>query len=102
MRVSDSLSFPENQDIASTASNANAPKIQGQSNVSFSQDAADLSSDLQTVQQLKTQLANLPDVSQERTQALQKAVQDGTYEVDTGKIADAMLTDLVGPQLGSK
>jgi negative regulator of flagellin synthesis FlgM len=102
MRVCESLPFPENQDIASTAGNANAPKIQGQSSVGFSEDAADLSSDLQTVQQLKSQLANLPDVRQERVQALQKAVQDGTYEVGDGKIADAMLTDLVGPQSGSK
>ena len=102
MRVSDSLSFPENQDITSTAGTASAAKTQGQSNVGFSEDATDLSSDLQKVQQLKTQLASLSDVRQERVQALQKAVQEGTYEVGAGSIADAMLSDLVGPQSGSK
>lgn len=102
MRVCDSVSFQENQEIASTVGNANATKTQGQSNVGFSEDATDLSSDLQKVQRLKTQLAKLPEVRQERVQALQKAVHDGTYEVGAGKIADAMLTDLLGPQSGSK
>ena len=102
MRVSDSLSVPENQDVRSTAGGANATKIADQSNVGRSEDATNLSSNLQMVQQLKTQLENLPDVRQEKVEALQKAVQSGTYEVSADKIADAMLMDFAGPSSGSK
>lgn len=102
MRVSDSLSVPENQDVRSKTGSANAAKTSDQSSVGRSEDATNLSSNLQMVQQLKVQLANLPDVRQDKVEALQKAVQSGTYEVDAGKIADAMLTDLAGPHSGSK
>ena len=102
MRVSDSLSLPENQDVRSKTGSANGAKIPDQSSVGRTEDATDLSSDLQKVQQLKAQLAHLPDVRQEKVEALKKAVQSGTYEVDAGKIADAMLSDLAGPHSGSK
>jgi len=103
MRIQGSISFPENQDITDKLGGVNAPKVQGQSDrVGFTQDETNLSADLQKVQTLKAQLANLPDVRQERVQELQAAVQNGTYEVGAGKIADAMMTDLAGPQQGYK
>jgi flagellar biosynthesis anti-sigma factor FlgM len=103
MRINGSISFPENQDITNKLGDVNAPKVHGQSDrVGSTQDETDLSADLQKVQTLKAQLANLPDVRQERVQELQIAVQAGTYEVGAGQIADAMMTDLAGPQQGSK
>jgi len=62
----------------------------------LSQDETDLSTDLQKVQELKTQLEKMPEVRQEKVQELQNAISNGTYEADSGKIADAMITDLVG------
>lgn len=101
MRVTDSISFPENQDVAGKLGSTNAPKTQEQSGVGFAEDATDFSPDLQKVENLKAQAANLPDIRQERVQELRKAVQSGTYEVSANKIADAMMTDLMGPQSGS-
>ena len=102
MRVNDPISFPENRDVTNKIGGVDAPKVKDQSeSVVFTQDQTELSSGLQKVQELKTQLTSLPDVRHEKVQALQKAVADGTYEVDSGKIADAMLTDLAGPQQGS-
>jgi len=102
MRVSDSISFPENQDITSKVGGVDTPKVKGQSeSPSFTQDETDLSANLQKVQALKTHLANLPDVRLERVQVLQNAISNGTYEVDSGKIADAMMNDLAGEQQGS-
>jgi flagellar biosynthesis anti-sigma factor FlgM len=101
MRVSDSIPSPQTEGIASSV--GNVTKLKGQSDdLGFFQDeATDLSGNLQKVQDLKAQLADLPEVRLERVQELQKAVSNGTYEVDSGKIADAMMADLAGPQQGS-
>jgi len=101
MRVGDSISLPENPDVTGKLSNTSASKVQGQTNAGFTEDAAEFSPDLQKVQGLKEQLANVPEGRQERVQELRKAVQDGTYEVSPDKIANAMLTDLAGPQQSS-
>ena len=98
MRVSDSISFPENLDINSNkVGAAKASKAEGEAGgTGFGQDETDLSANLQKVQELKAQLGNMPDVRLEKVQALQKAVSNGTYQVDSGKIADAMIADLAG------
>ena len=98
MLVTDSISFPENQDITSNkVGGVDAAKVKGQSDsIGLSQDETELSADLKKVQELKTQLATMPEVRQERVQQLKNAISDGTYEVDSGKIADAMITDLAG------
>jgi len=97
MRVSDSISFPENQDVTNKVGAGDTPRVKGESgSIGFGQDEADLSADLKKVQVLKTQLENMPEVRQEKVQELQKAISDGTYKVDSGKIADAMISDLLG------
>jgi len=103
MRVYDSISFPEDQGITSKVDGANSSKVNSRSeSPGLSPDETTyLSGNLQEVQELKAQLANLPEVRLEKVQALQKAIANGTYEVDAGKIADAMITDLAGPQQGS-
>lgn len=45
---------------------------------------------------LATQLGNFPPVRQERVQALQQAVQNGTYKVDGANVAQSMLGELYG------
>jgi len=97
MRVSDSLSFPENQDLTNKVGAVDTSKAKGESgSIGPSQDETDLSADLQKVQVLKAQLENMPEVRQEKVQEFQKAISNGTYEVDSGKIADAIISDLVG------
>ena len=102
MKVSDSISFPEYQDVSTKVGNANAPKAQGQSDALVTEDAADISTDPKKVQDLKAHLAGLPDVRQEKVEQLRNAIQSGTYEVSPGKIADAMIRDLGGSERSSE
>jgi negative regulator of flagellin synthesis FlgM len=95
MRVSDSISFPENHEVTGEVGGVDAHKVTSRAeSPGFNLDETNLSSDLQKVQELKAHLANLPDVRLEKVQDLRHAVSNGTYEVDSGKIADAMITDL--------
>ncbi len=50
-----------------------------------------------TVTALKAQLASLPSIRQERVQALQQAIHNGTYEVSGKQLANAIHADLFGP-----
>lgn len=49
------------------------------------------------IQSLKAQLDKLPDVRQNKMQALQRAVQNGSYEVDNYQLADAIWAEFFGP-----
>jgi len=99
MRVSGSISFPENPEVTGKVGGVDAHKVSGRAeSPGFKQDETNLSADLQKVQELKAQLANLPDVRPEKVQSLQRAVSNGTYQVDSGKIADAVITDLGGKE----
>jgi flagellar biosynthesis anti-sigma factor FlgM len=55
-----------------------------------------LSVDGDKVQQLKADLAAVPDVRQDRVAALQKAVTSGSFNVSGQQIAQAMSSDLLG------
>jgi negative regulator of flagellin synthesis FlgM len=59
-------------------------------------DTASLSSAGQRVESLKAELQNTPEVRRDRVQALQKAVQQGSYQVTNQQIANAILSDPLG------
>lgn len=46
---------------------------------------------------LKAQLANLPSVRQNRVAALQQAIHNGSYQINSRQLADAIQSDLFGP-----
>lgn len=60
-------------------------------------DTVELSGTLSEVQQLKTQLSQVPDVRANRVAALQQQIQQGTYRPGNQAIADAMMSDLLAP-----
>jgi negative regulator of flagellin synthesis FlgM len=60
------------------------------------QDSFQLSGTLGLVQQLKAQLAQVPDVRSERVAALRQQVQQGTYKPTNDQIANAMVSELNG------
>ena len=60
---------------------------------SANDDRTTLSSSSSTIQNLVTQTLATPDVRQDKVQALRQAVNSGTYQVDTQKLASAMLSD---------
>lgn len=45
---------------------------------------------------LKAQIANVPSVRQEKVQALQQAIHNGTYQVSGKQLANAIHSDLFG------
>jgi negative regulator of flagellin synthesis FlgM len=60
-------------------------------------DVAHLSTGSDAVQRLKTQLDAVPDVRQQRVDALRQAVADGSFQVSPQQIAEAMLAgDAIG------
>ena len=56
------------------------------------------SADEDTVQKLKTKLYALPDLRQQRVDALKRAVHDGSYKISPHAVATAMLSDH-GPKM---
>lgn len=64
----------------------NATEISGHAHDAFSVDTV-------SVGALQAKALATPEVRQEKVQALRDAIRSGSYEVDPGKIADAMLRD---------
>ena len=58
------------------------------------EDVAHLSSGSDAVQKLKAQLDAVPEVRQDRVDALRQAISDGTYKISPQGIAAAMLAEL--------
>ena len=58
------------------------------------EDIAQLLCGSNDVQKLKMQLYALPEVRQQRVDALKQAISDGTYKISPYDIATAMLSDL--------
>jgi len=62
-------------------------------------DVAHLSSGSDSVAKLKAQLDTVPEVRQQRVEALKQAISDGTYKIWPHAVATAMLAD-TGKELG--
>lgn len=60
---------------------------------STSSDQASLSADATQLSNLSLALTNVPDVRQERVQAVSSAIQSGNYALSNQQIAGAMLRD---------
>jgi negative regulator of flagellin synthesis FlgM len=58
-----------------------------------SSDVARLSTGSQALQQLKTQLTVVPEIRQQQVDTLKQAIQNGSYEISSQRIATAMLAD---------
>jgi flagellar biosynthesis anti-sigma factor FlgM len=66
-----------------------------------SEDTLQISSRHAEVQQLTAQVANVPDVRTERVAPLQTAVQQKTYNPDSGRVADALLSEQAGKSVNA-
>ena len=95
MRIDGALPVPENQQVQKSAgSGSSAP--QGQSApITSAEDHAQLSLDSGTVQQLTAKAAQMPEIRQERVNALRQAVGRGTYQVSDQQLADAIGSELL-------
>jgi flagellar biosynthesis anti-sigma factor FlgM len=95
MRVDAPIPLPESlqpQKIERSGSSTHQNRL---ASVKSNQDQAQLSVDSERVDQLKANLATVPEVRQERVEALRQALNNGSYHVTDQQIADAIHSDLL-------
>lgn len=98
MRVDSVPQFPETQQTGATPSVRKGASQHDGGVASPSGDVATLSTGAEQVSALAGQLNNVPEIRQGRVQELQKAIQNGSYHVSDHQIANAMLSELAGPE----
>jgi negative regulator of flagellin synthesis FlgM len=69
---------------------AKAPKSQADAAPAAS-DSVSLTDSAARLRKLENSLADLPEVDSERVATIQRAIADGSYQVDAGRIADKLL-----------
>lgn len=100
MRIDAALPLPENLQTQKTAGSGPSTSQSSSATVGSSQDQAQLSVDNGTIQQLTASLSQVPDVRQERVEALRQAVSNGTYQVSDQQLSDAIASDMLGKVTG--
>ncbi|MBI5639117.1 MAG: flagellar biosynthesis anti-sigma factor FlgM [Nitrospirae bacterium] len=58
-------------------------------------DKVDLSGKAKELAELKNAIGQLPDIRTDKVQAIEKAITDGTYKVDSRKVAGKMIDELI-------
>ena len=58
-------------------------------------DTVVLSDTAKAVQEAKTQLDSIPEVREDKVAELREQIENGTYEVDSEKLAEKMITDSI-------
>ncbi len=58
-------------------------------------DRVDLSQTSKDLKKVQAVLENTPDVQADKVRAIKEQIETGTYQVDSKKVAQAMLTDLL-------
>jgi flagellar biosynthesis anti-sigma factor FlgM len=96
------LNGPNLESIPSSQRSApqGAPVATTDSETALGEDKATLSADSVRVSSLVAKALDAPQIRQEKIDALHLAVQNGTYQLDPGKIAEAMILHSKEP--GSK
>ena len=97
MRIDPNTRAEQAQDLAkANPSNAQAA-IAAQSERTSGADTAEISPDQVRVQSLAAQVNALPEIRQNKVEALGRAIREGTYQVSAEQTAAAMLSELARP-----
>jgi flagellar biosynthesis anti-sigma factor FlgM len=99
MRIDAALPLPENQQTPKVASSGSSVQQSRSTPANSSQDQTQLSVNNDTIQQLKANLSQVPEVRQERVDALRQAVSNGSYQVSDQQLSDAIGSDLLAGHL---
>jgi flagellar biosynthesis anti-sigma factor FlgM len=98
MRVDGPFPLAENTPTQGVTRSGSSAQQSPATAVKSDQDQAQLSVDNSTLQQLKASLAQLPEVRQDRVDALRQAVSTGNYQVSDQQLGGAIGSDLLpGP-----
>ena len=95
MRIDAALPLPENIQTQNVTRSGSSAAQSSTALAASTQDQAQLSVESGTVQQMKTTLSHLPEIRQERVNALRQAVNSGSYQVSNQQLADAIGSDLL-------
>jgi len=96
MKIDAPLAFPQQVGPQKVGTRGPSPSQHEEERVNLSPDEVQFSVDGEKVQQLKADLAGLPDLRQDRVAGLKQAIEDGSYNVSGQQIAQAMSSDLLG------
>jgi flagellar biosynthesis anti-sigma factor FlgM len=100
MRVDAPVPLPENFQADQVTRSGFSTQPSGAGAVNSSQDQAQFSVDNQTIQQMQANLSQVPEVRQDRVEALRQAVSSGSYQVSDQQLSDAMARDWLGQAIG--
>ncbi|MGO8818156.1 MAG: flagellar biosynthesis anti-sigma factor FlgM [Terriglobia bacterium] len=100
MRINGALPLPENLQTQKVATSGGTPSQISPTPAGSRQDLAQLSLDNTTMQRLKATLAQVPEIRQERVQALSQAISGGSYQISDQQLSDAIGADLLGRVTG--
>ncbi len=100
MRVDGALPVPENMQPDKVGRSGSSTQQSRPAPVNSDQDQAQLSVNNDTIQQLKANLSQVPEVRQERVDALRQAMSNGSYQVSNQQLSDAIGSDLLGKVMG--
>ena|ERR1039458_5957356 len=90
MRIDAAVPLPENVQAQKVTRSGSSSQQSNPAPVGSGQDQAQLSIDSGTVQRLQANLAQLPDVRQEKVSALRQAVASGSYQISDQQLSDAI------------
>ncbi len=97
MRIDPNTRAEQAQDLAkANPSNARATVAANNERTSGA-DATEISPDQVRVQSLAAQVNALPEIRQNKVEALGRAIRQGSYQVSAEQTAAAMLSELVQP-----
>jgi flagellar biosynthesis anti-sigma factor FlgM len=99
MRIDAALPLPENQQTPKVAGPGSSVQQSHSAPVGSGQDQAQLSANNDTIQNLKASLSQVPEVRQDRVDALRQAVSSGSYQVSDQQLGDAIGSDLLAGQV---
>jgi flagellar biosynthesis anti-sigma factor FlgM len=100
MRVDGALPVPENMQPEKVGRSGSSSQQSRPAPVNSARDQAQLSVNNDTMQQWKANLSQLPEVRQERVDALRQAMSTGSYQVSDQQLSDAIGSDLLGKVIG--
>jgi flagellar biosynthesis anti-sigma factor FlgM len=100
MRVDAPVSLPENLQPDKVTRSGFSTQQGSAGAVNSGQDQTQFSVDNQTIQQMQANLSQVPEVRQDRVEALRQAVSSGSYQISDQQISDAMARDWLGQVIG--
>jgi len=95
MRADAQLPLPENLQPNKVQGSGSSTNQNRPGPVKANQDKAQLSVDSKTVEHLKAVLSQVPEVRQDRVEALRQAVGNGSHHVTDQQLTDAIHSELV-------